>query len=66
MSHIIVRSSDLISLTAADVGLQGVIVPAYINPASQRLRFFALALLLLVIVYLSINNLSILQRVASV
>lgn len=52
MFHIIVRSSDLISLTGADVGLQGVIVPAFINPASQRLRFFVMALVLLVLVYL--------------
>ena len=52
MFHIIVRSSDLIRLTGADVGLQGVIVPAFINPASQRLRFFVMALLLLVIAYL--------------
>jgi len=65
MFHIIVRSSDLIRLTGADVGLQGVIVPAFINPASQRLRFFVMALLLLVVVTSFINDSLILQRVVS-
>jgi branched-chain amino acid transport system permease protein len=52
MFHIIVTSSDLISFTGADVGLQGVIVPAFINPASQRFRFYALSLFFLVVIYL--------------
>ncbi len=37
--HIIVMSSDMINLTGADVGLQGMPTPAFIDPASQRLRF---------------------------
>ena len=52
MFHIIVTSSDLIKLTVADVGLQGLIVPAFINPAAQRFRFYATTLTLLVVVYL--------------
>ncbi len=52
MFHIIVTSSDLIRFTGADVGLQGVMVPAFINPASQRLRFYAIAAFLLVAVYI--------------
>ena len=52
MFHIIVMSSELVDLTGADVGLQGVIVPEFINPANQRLRFYALAVLLLVGVYI--------------
>lgn len=51
MFHIIVMSSELEAWTGADVGLQGVVVPAFINPANQRLRFYALAVLLLVGVY---------------
>ena len=49
--HIIVMSSDMINLTGADVGLQGMPTPAFIDPASQRLRFFVIALVLLVVTY---------------
>ena len=52
MFHIIVTSSELVELTGADVGLQGVIVPEFINPANQRLRFYFLAAIILVGVYI--------------
>ena len=50
--HIIVMSSDMINLTGADVGLQGVPVPAFISPVNERLRFYVIALTLLVATYL--------------
>lgn len=50
--HIIVMSSDMINLTGADVGLQGVPVPAFISPVSERLRFYVIALSLLVATFL--------------
>lgn len=50
--HIIVMSSDMINLTGADVGLQGVPVPAFISPVTERFRFYAIALTLLVATYL--------------
>ena len=50
--HIIVMSSELGPYTGADVGLQGVIVPAFISPANERLRFYFLALIVLILVYL--------------
>jgi len=50
--HIIVMSSDMINLTGADVGLQGVPVPAFISPVTERLRFYVIALTLLVVTYL--------------
>lgn len=50
--HIIVMSSELGEYTGADVGLQGVIVPAVISPATERLRFYFLALFVLILVYL--------------
>ena len=50
--HIVIMSSELGAYTGADVGLQGVIVPAFISPASQRLRFYFIALTILVLVYL--------------
>ncbi len=50
--HIIVTSSELGKFTGSDVGLQGVIVPAYINPAAERLRFYFVAAIVLVAFYL--------------
>lgn len=52
MFHIIVMSSDMIKLTGADVGLQGVPKPAIIDPSIERLRFYVVALLILVLVYM--------------
>jgi branched-chain amino acid transport system permease protein len=50
--HIIVMSSELGKYTGADVGLQGVVVPAFISPANERLRFYFLALVVLILMYL--------------
>lgn len=50
--HIVVMSSELGAYTGADVGLQGVIVPAFISPANERLRFYFVALMVLILVYL--------------
>ena len=50
--HIVVMSSELGKYTGADVGLQGVIVPAFISPANERLRFYFLALMVFILAYL--------------
>lgn len=50
--HIIVMSSELGEYTGADVGLQGVVVPAFISPANERLRFYFVALTVLILFYL--------------
>jgi len=50
--HIIVMSSELGKYTGADVGLQGVVAPAFISPANERLRFYFIALTILILVYL--------------
>ena len=50
--HIIVMSSELGAYTGSDVGLQGVVVPAFISPANERLRFYFVALTVLILVYL--------------
>jgi branched-chain amino acid transport system permease protein len=50
--HILVMSSELGQYTGADVGLQGVIPPAFISPANERLRFYFVALTVLILVYL--------------
>ncbi len=50
--HIVVMSSEAGTYTGADVGLQGVVVPAFISPANERLRFYFIALTILILVYL--------------
>ena len=50
--HIVVMSSEVGKYTGADVGLQGVIPPAFISPANERLRFYFVALTVLILVYL--------------
>jgi len=50
--HIIVMSSELGAYTGADVGLQGVVSPDFINPANERLRFYFIAMAIMFLVYL--------------
>lgn len=49
--HIIIQSRELVKYAGAEIGLQQVIPPDFINPASQRLRFYFVALTLLFLVY---------------
>lgn len=50
--HILIMSRELGDYTGADVGLQGLVVPAFISPANERLRFYFVALTVLVLFYL--------------
>ena len=50
--HIVVMSGELKDYTGADVGLQGVVTPAFISPANERLRFYFIALTILILFYL--------------
>jgi branched-chain amino acid transport system permease protein len=50
--HIVVMSRELGDYTGADVGLQGVITPEFISPATERLRFYFIALVILILFYL--------------
>lgn len=50
--HIVVMSTELGAYTGSDVGLQGVIVPAFISPATERLRLYFVALTVFVLFYL--------------
>lgn len=50
--HILIMSRELREFTGADVGLQGVPIPAFISPATERLRFYFVALALVVFFYL--------------
>jgi len=50
--HVLVLSTELGKYTGSDVGLQGVIVPEYLSPASERLRLYFIALTILVLVFM--------------
>ncbi len=50
--HVLVLSTELGKYTGSDVGLQGVIVPDYLSPASERLRLYFIALTILVLVFM--------------
>jgi branched-chain amino acid transport system permease protein len=50
--HIIIQSREASQYTGADVGLQGVIPPAFLSPANERLRLYFIGLAILVLVYL--------------
>ena len=49
---IVIQSRELGPLTGADVGLQGVVPPEFLNPSAQRLRFYFIALIFTILVYL--------------
>ena len=49
--HIMIMSRELGEFTGADVGLQGLVKPDFINPATERLRLYYVALALLVAMY---------------
>lgn len=50
--HIIVTSTELQKFTGSDVGLQGYPVPAFLNPASEKFRFYVIALIILVAMFI--------------
>lgn len=50
--HIVIMSREMGEFTGADVGLQAVPTPDFINPATERLRFYFLALVLMFLMYL--------------
>lgn len=50
--YIVVQSQELNQYTGADVGLQGVVAPDFLNSVNNRLTFYFIALVFLVLVYL--------------
>ena len=50
--HIIIRTNELAAWTGADVGLQGVIAPAFLNTTTERYRFYLISLLTMFAIYL--------------
>jgi branched-chain amino acid transport system permease protein len=49
---IVIRTREAAEFTGADVGLQGIPRPDFINPASARLTFYYLALVIAILVFL--------------
>lgn len=50
--HVLILSTELGEYTGSDVGLQGVVVPNFISPATERLRLYFITLTILVLVFL--------------
>jgi len=50
--HVLVLSTELGKYTGSDVGLQGVIVPDIVNPATARLRLYFIVLTILILVFM--------------
>lgn len=50
--HIVITSTDLSKYTGSDVGLQGYPVPAFLSASADKLRFYFIALLILVVMYI--------------
>lgn len=52
MFYILVQATDLRTITGAEDGLHGIPVPDWLNPTTQRLTFYFVALAFMVIMYL--------------
>ena len=50
--HIVIQSREAAPYTGADVGLQGVIPPEWLSPSGERLRFYFVALAVVLLAYL--------------
>lgn len=50
--HILIMSREMGNYTGSDVGLQGVIIPVFISPATERLRLYYVTLAVLIFMYL--------------
>jgi len=50
--HVLVLSTELGEYTGSDVGLQGVIVPDIVNPATARLRLYFIVLAILILIFM--------------
>jgi len=54
--HVLVLSTELGKYTGSDVGLQGVIVPEWISPATERLRLYFITLAILTLIFMLYNR----------
>jgi branched-chain amino acid transport system permease protein len=51
--YIVIQSREMADYAGAEIGLQGVTPPAFLNPVEQRLRFYFIALVVLFLVYIA-------------
>ena len=49
---IVIQSRELVDFAGAEIGLQGVTPPEYLNPVTERLRFYYLAMIFMILVYI--------------
>jgi len=49
--YIVIQSRELVDYAGAEIGLQGVTPPEFLNPINQRLRFYYIGLIALFAVY---------------
>ncbi|MBT3392019.1 MAG: branched-chain amino acid ABC transporter permease [Chloroflexi bacterium] len=49
--YIVIQSRELVDFAGAEIGLQGVTPPEFLNPVEQRLRFYFVGLAILFVVY---------------
>jgi branched-chain amino acid transport system permease protein len=50
--YVVIQSREMVDYAGAEIGLQGVTIPAFIDPISERLRFYYVGLVSLVLIYL--------------
>jgi len=51
--RIIIQSSELADYAGAEIGLQGVISPSWLDTTTQRFRFYLVAMFIMILVYLA-------------
>ena len=49
--YVVIQSREMVDYAGAEIGLQGVTIPAFIDPVNQRLRFYYIGLIVLFLVY---------------
>ena len=49
--YIVIQSRELVDYAGAEIGLQGVDPPDFLNPISHRMRFYYIAMILMFLVY---------------
>ncbi|MBI9050535.1 MAG: branched-chain amino acid ABC transporter permease [Anaerolineaceae bacterium] len=54
--YILSKATDFVKWTGADEGLHGIPVPEWINPNAHRLRFYFIALIFLVFIFLLLRR----------
>lgn len=54
--YIVIQTNELSAYTGADVGLQGINPPAFIDPVSQHLRLYFIILVITFLIYLGIRR----------